>query len=62
MTDEAFVLGVVVEILFWEIQEDIRVELLEFTKNPISISNKSYSDTVNEHILMNNLEPKDIPS
>jgi hypothetical protein len=60
ITSEAFVLDEVVEILTWDVSDDIKTRLLEFTSNPVSVLNKGYSTAVNAHILKNNLDPDDL--
>ena len=60
ITSEAFVLDEVVEILLWDIADDIKTRLLGFTSERLSILNKGYSIAVNAHILKNNLNPDDL--
>jgi hypothetical protein len=51
----------VVEILSWDISDDIKTRLLGFTNEQLSIWNKGYSTTVNAYILKNNLDTDDLP-
>ncbi|WP_010651719.1 hypothetical protein [Oceanobacillus massiliensis] len=60
INSEAFVLDEVVEVLTWDIGEDIKTKLLEFTSDPVSVINKGYSSAVNAHILKNNLDPDNL--
>jgi hypothetical protein len=61
VTSEAVVLNELVEILTWDVGDDIKTRLLELTSDPVSVLNKGYSDTVNAHILRNNLDDGDLP-
>jgi predicted transposase YbfD/YdcC len=60
ITSEVFVLDEVVEILSWDVADDIKIRLLGYTSERLSILNKGYSTAVNEIILKNNLEPNDL--
>ncbi|CEG25679.1 YobI family P-loop NTPase [Bacillus sp. B-jedd] len=62
ITSEIFILEEVIEILTWDIADDIKIKLLRFTSKPISILYKSYSTAVKAHILKNNLDPHDLPN
>ncbi|MBS4203671.1 hypothetical protein [Lederbergia citrea] len=57
---EVFVLDEVVEILSWDVSDDIKIRLLGYTSERLSILNKGYSTAVNAMILKNNLEPNDL--
>ncbi|KOP69247.1 hypothetical protein AMS62_24315 [Bacillus sp. FJAT-18019] len=59
MTTEDFVLDEVVQILSLNIEDDIKIELLGITSEPISILDKRYSDAINVYILKNNLDFND---
>ncbi|GAE02569.1 hypothetical protein CBO05C_2259 [Clostridium botulinum B str. Osaka05] len=61
LTEESFVLDELIEILLWGIKDEIKIQLLKLTDDTISIIDKSYSNIINEHILQNNLDEKDIP-
>jgi hypothetical protein len=58
---EVFILDELIEILSWDVADDIKVRLLECTKERLSIINKGYSTTVNTYILKNNIETDDLP-
>lgn len=60
ITSEVFVLDEVVEILSWDVADDIKIRLLGCTGERLSILNKGYSTAVNAMILKNNLEPNDL--
>ncbi|WP_318617137.1 hypothetical protein [Sporosarcina sp. YIM B06819] len=60
ITREAFVLDEVVEILNWDVSDDIKIKLLDFTSDSLSVVNKEYSTVVIAHILKNNLESDDL--
>lgn len=62
MNNETFILDEVIEILSWDIFDDIKIRLLGFTNESLSILNKGYSTSVNAYILKNNLELGDLPS
>lgn len=48
------------EILTWDISDELKIELLEFTDNEISIIGMSYSPKVCLHILNNNFLESDL--
>jgi KAP family P-loop domain len=60
ITSEAFVLDEVIEILSWDVADDIKTRLLEFANVPVSVINKGYSAIVNAYILKNNLDTEDV--
>lgn len=60
ITSEISLVNEIVEILSWNIEDDIKIQLLLLTSEPISIINKNYSTLVNKHILENNLDPSEI--
>lgn len=49
------------EILTWNISDELKIGLLEFTDEEISIIGKNYSPTVCLHILSNNFVESDLP-
>ena len=51
-----------VEILTWDINDDLKISLLKMSKEPISIIGKGYSTAVCLHILSNNFAESDLPS
>lgn len=61
MTSDIFVLSELVEILNWDIEDGLKLSLLEFTNEKISVINKSYSDRIVFHILKNNFLAEDMP-
>lgn len=56
MTEENFILDEVMQIISWNVDDDIKIKLLEFVKIPLAIYGKEYSPAVNDHILQNNFE------
>ncbi|MBB6513326.1 hypothetical protein GGQ92_002133 [Gracilibacillus halotolerans] len=60
ITSEVFVLDEVVEILSWDVADDIIIRLLGCTSEQFSILNKGYSPAVNAMILENNLDSSDL--
>ena len=60
MTEELFSFDELIKILDWNVSDENKISLLEFTSDPISILNKAYSVTVKMHILQNNLEELDL--
>lgn len=50
-----------VEILTWDINDDLKISLLKMSKEPISIIGKGYSTAVCLHILSNNFSESDLP-
>ncbi|MGD6964555.1 hypothetical protein ACQCVB_20340 [Fictibacillus phosphorivorans] len=60
ITSEAYALDEVIEILSWDVADDTKTRLLEFTSHPISVLNKGYSAEVNAYILKNNLDNEDV--
>ena len=51
-----------IEILTWDINDDLKISLLKMSKEPISIIEKGYSTAVCLHILSNNFAESDLPS
>lgn len=50
-----------IEILTWDINDDLKISLLKKSKEPISIIGKGYSTAVCLHILSNNFAESDLP-
>lgn len=61
MDDEIFSLQELLEVLKWKINDEIKIQLLSFTNQKISIINKHYSSKVCRHILENNFLRSDLP-
>lgn len=61
MTTETIVLSEIIDILSINIEDAIKIKLLEITNGPISIVGKRYSDTINAYVLQNNLDANEIP-
>ncbi len=59
ITDETFDYNEALEVISWDVDDEFKIKVLEYTKNPISIVGKSYSIPVKKYILENNLEPED---
>lgn len=49
------------EILTWDISDELKIQLLRFTNDEISIIGKSYSSAICLYILENNFEDTDLP-
>lgn len=60
MTTEFFSFEELIEILEWDVSDTQKIELLNFTSEPISIVEKAYSVNIKLHILHNNLCDEDI--
>lgn len=56
MVVENFVLDEAISVISWNVDDDIKIKLLEFVKTPLAIHGKEYSTAVNNHILENNFE------
>ncbi|MGL5954842.1 MAG: hypothetical protein ACRCZ3_17260 [Providencia rustigianii] len=56
MVVENFVLDEAISIISWNVDDEIKIKLLEFVKTPLAIHGKGYSPAVNDHILENNFE------
>lgn len=48
------------EILSWDIEDNIKLRLLKFSSEPITILEKNYSNNIEEYILNNNLDDEDM--
>ncbi len=60
MSSELFVQSELVEILSWNISDAIKLKLLEFSDDEISIIGKNYSTQICVYILTHNLEQEDM--
>ena len=54
MDDALFSQEELLEILIWDISDELKIQLLEFSNNEISIIGKNYSPVICLHILNNN--------
>ena len=61
MSDDVFVFDELIEILNWQIEDDLKLTLLEFTSERISVVDKKYSERVWVYILTNNFLIEDLP-
>lgn len=61
-TTEMFRLDEALQIITWDIDDNQKTGLLEFTNEAISIVGKRYSDAVNAYIITNNFKLEDKPS
>ena len=60
--DDALFLGEeLLEILTWDISDELKTQLLEFTNDEISVIGKNYSPVICLHILNNNFSESDLP-
>ena len=62
MDDALFSQEELLEILIWDISDELKIRLLEFTNEAISIIGKNYSPAVCLHILNNNFTESDLPN
>jgi len=58
-TNELFSLEEVLKIIIWDVADEKKIELLAYTKEPLSVVEKGYTDAVNAHIISNNFNPAD---
>ncbi|MFV1476467.1 hypothetical protein [Serratia marcescens] len=56
ITAESFVLDEAISILSCEVDDDLKIKLLEFIKVPLAIYDKKYPHAVNDYILENNFK------
>lgn len=61
MNDTLFSKEELLEILTWDISDKLKIQLLRFTGDEISIIGKSYSSAICLYILENNFEDTDLP-
>lgn len=61
MDDALFSQEELLEILTWDISDELKIKLLEFSDDEISIIGKKYSPVVCLHILNNNFSESDLP-
>jgi hypothetical protein len=59
MTAEYYIFDEMMNILSWDVDDEIKIQLLKFTNEPVSILHKKYTSAVNEYILKNNLDSSD---
>ena len=60
MTSQIFEYEELSEILTWDVDDSIKLGLLEFTTAPVSITGKNLSPIVRAYILRNNLDQSDL--
>lgn len=60
ITIDNFILDEAISILSWEVDDDLKVKLLEFVKTPLAIHSKNYPQVVNDYILENNFKPDEL--
>ena len=61
MDDEIFSLQELSEVLKWNVSDEIKIQLMSFTNQEISIINRRYSTKVCMYILENNFLRSDLP-
>lgn len=61
MDDEIFSLQELFEVLKWNVSDEIKIQLISFTNQKISIINEHYSINVCTYILENNFLKSDLP-
>lgn len=60
MNDDLFSQDELLEILTWDISDELKIKLLEFSNEEISVVGKDYSTAVCLYILKNNLMESDL--
>ena len=60
MNDDLFLHDELIEILSWDIDDSIKLFLLKFSTESISILKKNYSTDIKQYILKNNLDDRDM--
>ncbi|EHC5175939.1 hypothetical protein JS732_004539, partial [Salmonella enterica subsp. enterica serovar Muenchen] len=60
MTIDSFILDEALSILSWQVDDDLKVKLLEFVKTPLAIHGENYPQVVNDYILENNFKPDEL--
>ncbi|MEI7202563.1 hypothetical protein WCT67_20835, partial [Pectobacterium parvum] len=60
MTIDNFILDEAMSILSWQVDDDLKIKLLEFVKTPLAIHGKNYPQVVNDYILENNFKPDEL--
>ena len=60
MDDTLFSQEELLEILIWDISDELKIQLLEFSDDEISIIGKNYSPVICLHILNNNFSESDL--
>lgn len=61
MDDALFSREELIEILTWDISDELKIKLLELSDDEISVIKKNYSPVVCLHILNNNFSKSDLP-
>lgn len=61
MDDTLFSQEELLEILTWDISDELKIQLLEFSDDEISVIGKKYSPVICLHILNNNFSASDLP-
>ena len=61
MDDALFSWEELLEILTWNISDELKIQLLEFSDDEISVIGKNYSPVICLHILNNNFSESDLP-
>ena len=59
--DSLFSQKELLEILTWDIKDELKIQLLEFSNDEISVIGKNYSSVICLHILNNNFSEFDLP-
>lgn len=62
LTDQDASLEETLEILTWDVLDEIKIKILSHTNHPISVLEKNYSSTVTVYILKHNLDAADLPT
>ncbi len=56
MTTEDSIFEEIMEVISWEVDDKVKLDLLGFIETPLTISDKNYPLAINEYILHNNFE------
>ena len=60
VTTDTIIVNEMIDVLSLDVADSYKIKLLGLTKEPVSVVDKTYSDTVKAHILKNNFDSKDI--
>ncbi|WP_040214685.1 hypothetical protein [Clostridium polynesiense] len=60
MSEDFFDINEAIEILTWDIEESIKIKILNFSNDAISVIGKEYSTPITKHILNHNFEHQDL--
>ncbi|WP_018885708.1 hypothetical protein [Paenibacillus massiliensis] len=61
ITQDTFLIEEMIEVISWNIADKLKLQLLQFTPEKLTILNKNYSDPIKAHIINHNLNENDLP-